>query len=171
MQPKQAKSSAQPVVVPQRKERQSTVAHESPAKNEQGEWCVWLPFPLSSNNLFAHRIVPGRGYALRYPMPAYRRWRREAEVRICAARIPLMREPVVVKLELTPPNNRTRDADNFSKGVIDALVAARVLPDDNSRWVKAVIPWWREPDKAHAGVVVTIRVAELALFKAAGVEA
>ena len=133
-------------------------------------WSLWLPFPLSSNNLFAHRIVPGRGrgYAVRYPTPAYRRWRREAEVRIIAARIPMMREPVVVKLELTPPNNRRRDADNFSKGVIDALVAARVLPDDNSDWVKAVIPYWLDAHKPTAGVRVTLRVAELALFKAAG---
>ena len=131
-------------------------------------WSLWLPFPLSSNNLFAHRIVPGKGYAMRYPTPAYRRWRREAEVRIIAARIPMMREPVVVKLELTPPNNRRRDADNFSKGVIDALVAARVLPDDNSDWVKAVIPYWLDAHKPTAGVRVTLRVAELALFKAAG---
>lgn len=84
-----------------------------------------------------------------------------------AARIPRMTEPVVIKLELTPPNNRRRDADNFTKGVVDALVAARVLPDDNSTWVKAVIPWWREPHKPTSGVVVTIRVAELELFKAA----
>jgi Holliday junction resolvase RusA-like endonuclease len=123
---------------------------------------------LSSNNLFAHRIVPGKGYAMRYPTPAYRRWRREAEVRIIAARIPMMREPVVVKLELTPPNNRRRDADNFSKGVIDALVAARVLPDDNSDWVKAVVPYWLDAHKPTAGVRVMLRVAELALFKAAG---
>jgi crossover junction endodeoxyribonuclease RusA len=129
---------------------------------------LWLPFPLSANNLFAHRIVPGKGYAMRYPTPAYRRWRREAEVRIIASRIPMMREPVVVKLELTPPNNRRRDADNFSKGVIDALVAARVLPDDNSDWVKAVIPYWLDAHKPTAGVRVTLRVAELALFKAAG---
>jgi crossover junction endodeoxyribonuclease RusA len=130
-------------------------------------WTIWLPFPLSSNNLFAHRIVPGRAYAMRYPTPAYKRWRREAEVRIAAARIPRMREPVVIKLELTPPNARRRDADNFTKGVVDALVAARVLPDDNSTWVKSVIPYWRGPHKPTAGVMVTIRVAELELFKAA----
>lgn len=140
--------------------------------NERPEWRLWLPFPLSSNNLFAHRVMPAqrgrRAFAKRYPTAAYRQWRREAEVRICAARIPLMREPVVVKLELTPPNNRRRDADNFGKGILDALVAARVLPDDNMQWVKAVIPYWRDAHKATAGVVVTIRVAELALFKAAG---
>jgi crossover junction endodeoxyribonuclease RusA len=138
-------------------------------------WSVWLPFPLSSNNLFAHRIVPGgkgRGaFALRYPTAGYRRWRREAEVRIIAAKIPRMREPVVIKLELTPPNARRRDADNFTKGVVDALVAARVLPDDNSTWVKSVIPYWRDPHKPTAGVVVTIRVAELELFKASGTRA
>jgi hypothetical protein len=124
---------------------------------------VWLPFPLSSNNLFAHRIVPGRGYALRYPTPAYRRWRREAEVRICAARIPLMREPVDIEIELRPPNARTRDASNFTKGVEDALVAARVLPDDNWRWVRSVRPFWADapPSRATSGCIVTLRVAQL----------
>jgi Holliday junction resolvase RusA-like endonuclease len=161
MQPSDENPSVQPVVTLTGKEVQlAVVAPHS--------WELWLPFPLSSNNLFAHRILPGRGYATRYPTPAYRRWRKEAELRICAAKIPLMREPVVVKLELTPPNNRTRDADNFTKGILDALVAARVLPDDNSRWVKAVIPYWLDPHKATSGVRVTIRVAELALFKAAG---
>jgi crossover junction endodeoxyribonuclease RusA len=137
----------------------------------QAEWSLWLPFPLSSNNLFAHKIVPGKAgrgaFAQRYPTPAYRRWRREAEVRICAARLPRMTEPVVVKLELTPPNARRRDCDNFGKGILDALVAARVLPDDNMQWVKAVIPYWLDPHKPTAGVVVTLRVAELELFKAA----
>src|SRR5262245_3567910 len=83
------------------------------------EWAVWLPFPLSSNNLFAHGFAKGR--IVRYPTSAYKKWRAEAQVRILSARIPLMREPVIVKLELTPPNARRRDADNFTKGVIDAL--------------------------------------------------
>jgi Holliday junction resolvase RusA-like endonuclease len=170
MQPKQANSSAQ-LVVNAQPAGLFQVDDKKLSSRAVSEWSVWLPFPLSSNNIFGHRIMPKRGkrpaFAKRYPTSAYRRWRREAEVRICAARIPLMREPVVVKLELTPPNNRRRDADNFSKGVIDSLVAARVLPDDNSRWVKAVIPWWNEAG-ANPGVVVTIRVAELALFKAAG---
>jgi crossover junction endodeoxyribonuclease RusA len=129
------------------------------------ETSIWLPFPLSSNNLFAHAFQRGR--IVRYPTPAYRRWRREAELRIMAARIKTVREPVVIKLELTPPNNRRRDADNFSKGVIDALVRMRVLPDDNSTWVKAVVPYWRDANKAEAGVLVTLRTAELELFKAA----
>jgi crossover junction endodeoxyribonuclease RusA len=129
------------------------------------EHSIWLPFPLSSNNLFAHTWQ--RGKIIRYPTPAYRRWRKEAALRIMAARLPKMREPVIIKLELTPPNNRRRDADNFSKGVIDALVTMRVLPDDNMQWVKAVIPYWRDASKADAGVVVTLRTAELALFKTA----
>lgn len=133
--------------------------------NPNSEWSVWLPFPLSSNNLFAHKFGKGRGR--RYPTPAYRKWAFEADVRIRSQRIPLMREPVIVKIQLTPRDNRRRDADNFSKGVIDALVRARVLPDDNSQWVKAVIPYWMDPDRARVGCLVTIRVADLALFRAA----
>jgi Holliday junction resolvase RusA-like endonuclease len=130
-------------------------------------WTIWLPFPLSSNNLHAHRIVPGRGgrgaFAYRYPTSAYRRWRREAEVRIMAARIPRMVEPVDLEIELRPPNARTRDASNFTKGIEDALVAARVLPDDSWRWVRSVRPFWADapPSRSTSGAVVTIRVAQL----------
>jgi hypothetical protein len=67
--------------------------------------------------------------------------------------------PVVVKLELVPPDNRGRDADNYAKPVLDALVEARVLIDDSNRHVKAVVPYW-ENAAEQAGVIVTIRPAE-----------
>ena len=125
---------------------------------------VWLPFPPSVNNLFSQGMVKGK--MRRFASKPYKAWRREAVLRLCAARIPRFSEPVVVKLSLTPRDNRARDADNYNKAVLDALVEARILHDDSCHWVKSVIAWFEEPG-ANPGVTVSLRVAALPLFKAA----
>jgi crossover junction endodeoxyribonuclease RusA len=117
---------------------------------------VWLPFPPSTNNLFTQGLV--RGKVRRFPSRAYKAWRKEAVIRIIAARLPKFLDPVVVKLELTPRDNRPRDADNYAKPCLDALVEARVLQDDSNRYVKAVVPFWRDPAR-QPGVVIFIRPA------------
>jgi Holliday junction resolvase RusA-like endonuclease len=120
---------------------------------------VWLPFPPSANNIFTQGVV--RGKVRRFPSRRYKAWREEAVIRVRAAwrTKPPYAVPVVVKLELVPPDGRGRDADNYAKPVLDALVEARVLVDDSNRWVKAVAPYWENPSDT-AGVIVTIRAAE-----------
>lgn len=117
---------------------------------------LWLPFPPSVNNLFTQGLVKGK--IRRFPSKGYKAWRCEAVIRILAARPPRFEAPVVVKLELTPRDSRPRDADNYAKPVLDALVEARVLVDDSNRYVSAVIPFWQPPAAAF-GVWVTIRLA------------
>src|SRR5262245_32464032 len=123
------------------------------------EWRCWLPFPPSTNNLFTQGVV--RGKVRRFPSRRYKAWREEATVRIRAAwrTHPPYAVPVVVKLELTPRDSRPRDADNYAKPILDALVASHVLTDDSNRHVKAVIPYWENPSDT-AGVIVTIRPAK-----------
>lgn len=123
------------------------------------EWRCWLPFPPSVNNLFSQGVV--RGKIRRFPARSYKAWRDEAIVRIRAAwrAKPPYAVPVVVKIELTPRDSRARDADNYAKPILDALVAARVLADDSNRWVKAVVPYWENP-AATFGAIVSIRPAE-----------
>ena len=121
------------------------------------EVSIWTPFPPSVNGLFAHGLV--RGKVRRFPTKAYKQWRREAVLRMRLARIPTYDVPVVVKLELTPRDSRPRDADNYAKGVMDALVEARILTDDSNRYVKSVTPYWMPPSK-QAGCTVFIRPAE-----------
>jgi Holliday junction resolvase RusA-like endonuclease len=116
----------------------------------------WLPFPPSTNNLFAHAQVGGR--IRRFPTKTYKNWRREAVIRIRSQRLPQCTAPVVVKLELTPRDGRARDADNYAKPVLDALVEAGLLIDDSNRYVRAVIPYWLSPHR-NSGVNVTIRLA------------
>ena len=116
------------------------------------EHCIWLPFPPSANNIW-------RGNGQRtYLAPKYREWRAEAIVRIKACKIPKYTVPVVFKMELVPATSRPMDADNFNKPVLDALVMAGVLEDDNNQWVKAVLVWWENPAKTW-GVKVTLRPA------------
>src|SRR5262245_1989877 len=111
-----------------------------------GEWKLLLPFPPSANHLFGHRIVPAKGnrpaFAKRFPTASYTRWIKRAQVLICRAGLPIMREPVTIELELTAPDKRPRDVDNHSKAVIDALVSTNVLPGDDFKWVKAVRGSW-----------------------------
>lgn len=115
---------------------------------------VWLPFPPSTNNLFAQNRKTGR----RFPSKGYKAWRNEAHVLLRMAKIPRFEVPVVIKLELTPKDNRARDASNYIKAVEDALVQARILIDDDQRYVKAVAPYWLNPSP-RAGVLVIIRPA------------
>jgi crossover junction endodeoxyribonuclease RusA len=131
--------------------------------SEPLEYRVWLPWGPSANNLFSQAPMrsrrSGQMVVRRFPQKAYVRWRKQAVILLLAAKIPRFTEPVVIKLELTPPDSRRRDADNYAKPVLDALVDARILTDDSNRQVKAVIPYWENPS-ASSGVVVTIRLAK-----------
>ena len=128
------------------------------AATTNGEVSLWLPFPPSVNNLFSQGIVKRK--IRRFPSKQYKAWRKEAVIRILAAKLPRFTAPVVIKLQLTPKDSRTRDADNYNKPVIDALVEARVLQGDDSRHVKAVVAWWENPS-ASSGVRVFIRPAKM----------
>jgi Holliday junction resolvase RusA-like endonuclease len=139
-------------------------------------WQCWLPWAPGTNNLFIN-ISEERRAIIRAGMrrkgkkgepptramsSRYRKWRDEAVIRIRSnwRSRPPWPVPVVIKLELIPPDRRPRDADGHNKAVIDALVEARVLVDDNNRHVKAVLPFWAEAQK-NAGVIVTIRPARI----------
>ena len=122
------------------------------------EWRCWLPFPPSVNNLFTQGIV--RGKVRRFPAKRYKAWRRQAVTCLRAAwrSKPPYAEQVVVRLQLVPPDKRARDADNYAKPVLDALVEARVLVDDSNKHVTAVSPCWELPAK-QSGVIVHIQAA------------
>ena len=120
---------------------------------------IWLPFPPSVNNLFPQAIVLGK--IRRFPSKQYKAWRKEAFWRIRAARIARYEVPVNVRLELTPRDRRPRDADNYCKPCLDALVEARVLHDDSNLWVLSVAPFWNPPGTKEVGVIVHIQPADV----------
>lgn len=99
------------------------------------ELCVHLPFPPSVNNLFSQN----RGR--RFPSAEYRRWRKEADLLIMAARLGSTKLCVSMVLELCSPDGRKRDVDNYTKAPLDALVRCHVIEDDaqvtnvQAKWV------------------------------------
>jgi len=89
---------------------------------------VELPPPPSVNNLFVTR---GRR---RFKSPAYRDWLAGAvkDLRALGA----VRPPVMVRASVCGAVNEARDPDNFWKPILDAAVAAGVIPGDSFRVVR-----------------------------------
>ena len=87
---------------------------------------------------------------------------RAAKKRVAALareqRVPRFERPVVVTFDWYEPNKR-RDLDNVAgtgqKWVLDGLVAADVLPDDNADHVVG-IQHWLHFDALEPGAIVTI---------------
>lgn len=65
--------------------------------------------------------------------------------------------PVEITISFSPPDRRRRDLDNHTKGVLDALIHAGVIPDDSAQVVKRLVLEW-EPPKKPGFVKVFIRL-------------
>lgn len=118
---------------------------------------IWLPFPPSTNNLFPHRVIKGR--IIRVPSARYKKWREDASAYIWAAKAPRFTDPVELVIELVPPDNKERDADNHTKAPIDALVYSKVISRDSQRQIKSLRVYWHNPS-FKPGCIVGIRTIE-----------
>lgn len=58
---------------------------------------------------------------------------------------------LVAELTLYPPDRRTRDVDNYAKGVLDALTHARVWHDDSQ--LDRLVLAWGEPVAGGKAVI------------------
>lgn len=106
-----------------------------------------LPFPPSINHYFSY--YQGRP-VLSKEARAYRHLVR----RMASAKgvKPLM-GPLAVRIEVHPPDNRRRDADNVQKSVLDALQHAGVFWDDSQVvWLLTI----KHPSNTDGGVQVKI---------------
>ena len=124
---------------------------------------LWLPWPPSVNMLFKTIVI--KGVVRRAPAKAYKVWSRDVHATLLLENIPPFTVPVVLQLELVPPDRRARDCSNYFKAVEDELVKARILLGDDARYVKAVASWWAEPNKVRPGVSVTIKPAAMVTQK------
>ena len=101
---------------------------------------ITLPWPPSLNGNVRHSRYGS------YKTPAYKAFTADAVAAIWEQHgmpaKPLARCRVAI--ELTPPDKRRRDADNHVKPILDALVEAKLLADDNSEWVKEVRVEWSD---------------------------
>lgn len=118
---------------------------------------LWLPFPPTVNNLFAHATVGG--HTRRFPTKKYKLWRKEAWVRIKQEKLPRFDGPVAIRIDLTPPSSARRDVDNYSKAILDALVEARVLNDD-SQVQKLLCAWDHNCTDPGAFIQIGTQLAE-----------
>lgn len=85
---------------------------------------VTLPYPTSAN----HLRIAVRGRII--SSAEYRAWQNEAVFLIRQAMRPIEQYPVGISIILNTRNMR-RDADNAVKPIVDALVKAGILADDN----------------------------------------
>jgi Holliday junction resolvase len=110
-----------------------------------------LPGPISTNNLF--RNVPGKG---RVVSAEYAAWKATTRDAIQANRPPRFTLPVTITLFVGEKGVGRMDSDNTAKAYVDALVKARVIPDDSRKWVRGIAVAWVP---GMAGAVAEIRVA------------
>ena len=109
---------------------------------------IRMDFPPSVNTAF-----PTRGKR-RVPSEAYRAWRDAQGWSIKAQRVPMIRGPVNVRIDLVAPDRRRRDCDNYAKGPLDALVKAGVIEDDSN--IRRLSIGWEEEGPACLVTVTAI---------------
>ena len=86
-----------------------------------------LPFP-PSNNQYYRKV--GNNIVISEKGKAYKKAVIEHLERIGMAGLKLD-YPMMVHVMLTPPDKRTRDSDNFLKGMFDSITNARLWLDDS----------------------------------------
>lgn len=89
---------------------------------------VLLPWPPSSNNLFAN-ARKGRG---RYPTKRYAEWHDEAARALTLQRARPISGPVTVTILLNSPTKRPYDLDNRVKPILDLLTSLSLIDDDRA---------------------------------------
>lgn len=113
-----------------------------------------LPFPPSVNNLFN---TVGRR---RIPTEFYQAWQRECRGEIMVQKVRPITGPVHVRIDLVAPDNRRRDADNCAKGVIDTLVKAGLIEDDDNRFLRRLNIGWELEGSPCTVTVTSIETME-----------
>jgi len=126
---------------------------------EQG---FFVPGPLPGLNEMLDARGQGKRIGRKRPN-RYNDLKREWETLICLEIARQRIKPITTRAEFEffwcEPNLR-RDPDNISGGgklILDSLVIAEILPNDNQKWVKKLIHDFVEPNPRDPGVFVVIR--------------
>jgi crossover junction endodeoxyribonuclease RusA len=94
-------------------------------RKQDAMFTLELPYPPSFN----HQLV----YVHGRPKLSKEAWqyRKVVRQRVLEARQSSFLKPLAVRIELYPPDERPRDADNAQKSILDALQQAGVFWDDS----------------------------------------
>ncbi len=111
---------------------------------------VEVPPPPSTNHLFLTTKTRKR-----VKTPEYRSWLEQAIPVLALLKQP-EKLPCKIDLFLIGNWNEQRDGDNVVKAVLDALVAAQVIPDDSLKYVRGV-DWDYDPNEVDADPIIQVR--------------
>lgn len=109
-----------------------------------------LPFPPSVNRYWRHVVVNGSARSLL--SADGRKYKADVGVEAARQRAPRgIASPVAAHITLHAPDNRRRDVDNYAKGILDALVEAKVLDDDSQ--VRELFLVWGSVQRGGKAIV------------------
>lgn len=102
---------------------------------------ITLPHPPSVNSYWSQRVVKatkgpmaGKYIAVPFLTDKARQFREDA-MKLALGRKPVSSgSAIAVHVMVYPPDRRARDLDNLAKGILDALVHAKILRDDADIW-------------------------------------
>lgn len=114
-----------------------------------------LPFPPSVNQLFP---TSGR---MRVKSNKYKLWIGQANTMLNKQNIKPITERCVTIYNLNHPDNRLRDAENYTKAITDLLVIRGIIQDDCRRYLKGTIALWSDNEGDMVEVVIIKADAEL----------
>jgi len=127
---------------------------------------IALPFPPSVNGYWRNVIIPAKGgQKMRAAVLISQEGREYAKqverlcLRLGLARMRLGGD-LVVSVALFPPDRRTRDVDNYSKALLDALTKAGVWCDDGQLSRLTVERMDADPGNARAEVRIMVKQAQ-----------
>jgi len=106
---------------------------------------IEVPYPVSTNRYLRHvgsRVLISR---------EGRRYRKRVAATLAALGIQPLDGPLVVEIELYPPDRRRRDVDNAQKVLLDALEKGGAYHDDSQ--IVRLVTEKRDPVKGGRTIV------------------
>jgi Holliday junction resolvase RusA-like endonuclease len=101
-------------------------------------FCLLLPFPISTNSLYAN--IRGRG---RIKTKRYKEWVQEAYLMSCKQDLQFFQNRVDIIIHLGG-GRKNSDCSNMIKGIEDFLVNQKIIFDDSKPYVRSVKAIWDE---------------------------
>lgn len=90
--------------------------------------------------------------------PAVKVWQDSAfyQLRVQAQKLPAFEYPIALNVVIWYGNKRRHDLDNGLSSVLDALVAARIIPDDNTDHLSCITVQFGGYDKDNPRVEIDL---------------